>query len=100
MEEYKGDTTFFDFSYQRKLMLETAQESFCEQVAKDFPVGMKIIVELGGHQLKTIVKHHNDLYWCGAGEFYVENINTGKERKVTIGDVVCKCNDSWERCTE
>lgn len=100
MEKYKKDDSFFKMSIQQEMNVENSQKRLCKVVKNDFPIGLKLIIDIGGNNLKTEVVGHSDYWWSTAGEFTVKNIKTNKLRRVTIYNVVCKCDDNWNRNTE
>jgi hypothetical protein len=90
LDEYRKDDGFYKMSIQAKNSIDIAEKRFQEQLKKDFPVGTKLIVEIGT-RLKVVVIGHS---WT-VGQIWVKNIKTQKRRKITLYNVICKCNDDW-----
>lgn len=65
------------------------QKKLCEMVAKEYPVGTRLIVELGGHQVTVEVTSHNH-YWSQPGQLHGFNIHTGNHRRWMPSDIVTK----------
>ena len=98
--DYKKDDSFYKMSVMCHNSLETAKRLLSRQIEKDFPVGTKLIVVLGGAVIKSEVVDSNTAWWCTPDRFVVKNIKTGKNRNVTLGDIRCKCDDDWNQITD
>ena len=59
---------------------QQAAESLIAAVKQTYPVGAKLRVALGGHQLEIEVTGHNEFWWNRPGVIIGKNIKTGKQR--------------------
>lgn len=95
MEEYRKDDGFYKMSIQAWNSVESAERKYQEQLKKDFPIGTKLIVEIGT-MLKVEVVEHSVFE---VGLIWVKNVKTQKRRKITLYNIICKCNDDWTQDT-